>query len=81
LLANIFVVTMGSSSVANKPYWSPIEIQRVGDTYIGWLYHIRHRGTFSSISPDFERFINTVSMINVPDESQKTLRQNWLDVS
>jgi hypothetical protein len=72
---------MGNSSATTRPYWSASEIQRFGDSYINWLYHIRHRGTFSSISPDFERFINTVSMVNVPDESQRTLRQSWLDVS
>jgi len=81
LIASIFVVTMGNSSANARPYWSTGEIQRFGDSYISWLYHIRHRGTFSSISPDFERFINTISTVNVPDESQRTLRQSWLDVS
>lgn len=79
LIADIFVTTMAlESTAADGPFWSSAEIKAVGDLYLTWLYHIRHRGTFSHIAPDFERFINVTSQTVMPGESDRTLREYWL---
>jgi hypothetical protein len=70
---------MGNVSHPSRMYWNSAEVQSVGNTYLDWLYHIRHRGTFSSIAPDFERFINTTSAVTMPEDAARTLRSEWLD--
>jgi hypothetical protein len=77
LLAEIFVV----NTAMLKSCWSPDEVKSAGDLYLTWLYRIRHRGTFSSIAPDFDRFVNVIAHVNVPGKDELTLRESWLDVS
>lgn len=80
LVANIFVVTMTASGSNKHSYWTSEDVRSTGNMYLGWLYHIRHRGTLSSIAPDFERFVNMTASVVASTESDRTLRQEWLEV-
>lgn len=62
-------------------YWTSEDVRDIDNMYLGWLYHIRHRGTFTAIAPDFERFVNVTASVKVSAESDRTLRQEWLEVS
>ena len=62
-------------------YWTSDDVRSIGEMYLGWLYHIRHRGTFSSIAPDFERFVNVTASVAASAGGDRTLRHEWLEVS
>ncbi|KDN49184.1 glycosyltransferase family 4 protein [Tilletiaria anomala UBC 951] len=59
-----------------RPLWNLAETDALGQRFITWLMHVRHRGAFSTIYPAFAT--TSGAIIRFGDAEQSLLPQKWL---